>query len=129
MRCPDCNKFVGIEMDEPELNLEVDNDGSITGEVRLVQTCAECGTELAEANLTMEGEVEFTHDDNCKKESGLELDNEEAENDDRYKGKGRYARHFYVADVRAVVRCPDCGMEQEFDTSVEEQASSFKPLV
>ena len=128
-RCPDCNKFVGIEMAEPELNLEVDDDGSITGEVRLVQTCSECGTELAEANLTVEGEVEFVHNSDCKKESSLELDNEEAENDDRFEGKGRYAKHFYVANIHAVVRCPDCEIEQEFDTSVEEQASSFESLV
>lgn len=128
-RCPDCNKFVGIEMAEPELNLEVDNDGSITGDVRLVQTCAECGTELAEANLEVGGEVEIEHDAGCKKESGLELDNEEAENDDRFEGKGRYARHFYVANIQAMAKCADCGMELEFNTSVEEQASSFESLV
>ena len=128
-RCPDCNKFVGIEMAEPELDLNVDNDGSITGEVRLVQTCADCGSELAEANLTIEGKVEFTHKVDCKKESGLELDTEEAENDDRYEGKGRYSKHFYVANVCVVVKCPDCESRQEFDTTVEEQASSFESLV
>jgi hypothetical protein len=116
-------------MAEPELNLDVDDDGCVTGEVRIVQTCAECGTELAEANREVETEVVLEHTPDCKKENGLELDNEEAENDDRYEGSGRYSKHFYVVNVHGVVRCPDCGAEQEFDASTEEQASSFEPLV
>ena len=129
-RCPDCNKFVSIEMADPELDgLEVDSDGNVTGSVRLVQTCGECGSELAEANLEVDSSVELKHVADCKKESGLSVEDEEAENDDRYEGKGRGAKHFYIANVRATVKCESCGAEADFMSSVEEQASSFESLV
>lgn len=55
MRCNDCNKFVGLELqDEPEAELEVDEGGLVTGSVHLVRECAECGTELKEGNFTVE---------------------------------------------------------------------------
>lgn len=60
MRCPDCNKFVSIEIAEPELELEV-SDGEVTGTVRLVQICAECNTELAEANIEVIIPFGITH--------------------------------------------------------------------
>lgn len=128
-RCPDCNKFVGIEMADPELELEVANEGTVTGTVRLVQTCSECGTELAEANLDVEVDVEVAHKEGCKQESGLSIEDESADNDDRYEGKGRGARHFYVANITGKVKCDECAAEVEFETSVEEQASSFESLV
>ncbi len=57
MRCPDCNKFVSLECgDEPEAELEV-SDGVVTGTVRLVRNCAECGTELKEASFDVEVEI------------------------------------------------------------------------
>lgn len=127
-RCPDCNKFVGIEMAEPELELEVDNDGLVTGTVRMVQTCADCGSELAEASMDVEVQVELTHAEGCKKESGLEVEDESAENDDRYEGKGRGRKHFYVASVTGNVKCGDCEAVAHLETSVEEQASSFESL-
>ena len=44
MRCPDCNKFVAFDTDvDPEVSVSVENDGSITGNVRIVNNCAECG--------------------------------------------------------------------------------------
>jgi len=50
MRCPDCNKFVSMETQEPEINtLEVENcDGEITVTIdgRTLRNCADCGTEL-----------------------------------------------------------------------------------
>ncbi len=52
MRCPDCNKFVSMEVSDPEVDtLEVDTDGTVNITVRIVRTCAECGTELKEATL------------------------------------------------------------------------------
>ena len=64
MRCPDCSKFVSFDTDrEPEdLDLNVTDDGSVSGSVRIVNGCAECSTELTEATLDVEmdfsGEVE-----------------------------------------------------------------------
>lgn len=51
-RCPDCNKFVSLELaDEPEVEVvqcEDTGDGkaTLTLNVTLTKVCAECGTEL-----------------------------------------------------------------------------------
>lgn len=167
-RCSSCNKFASVEMAEPEISDEEFNDGRVTGTVRLVQTCAECGEELAEANIDFEIPVEFKHNDveseeevctcghaedehgengtctiegcscagwepadpemiECSATEDLEVE-VEAENDERFEGKGRYAKHFYTANIRAKVTCPECKAEAEGETTVEEQASSFEPL-
>ena len=63
-RCSSCNKFVSFDESEPEVNnLEVDEDGHVTAEVRIVNACAECGEELTEANL----EAEADHADEVAK--------------------------------------------------------------
>jgi len=131
-RCPDCNKFVSIEMAEPEWTSTPEAEGgNISGEVRLVQTCAECGTELAEANLPVEAEHELKHEDGCKlaKDDNAELEVDyEAVNNDRMEGKGRGAKHFYSADISLVVTCPECKATVTVDTNVEEQSSCFESL-
>ena len=126
MRCPDCNKFVFIEMAKPELDLQLDDD-KVSGEVRLVQICAECGMELAEAELDIEITFDFKHDtEGCDGE--LKISNEKASNSDRFEGRGHGARHFYGADITATVSCPKCGVKQMVEGSVEEQSSSFDQL-
>ncbi len=56
-RCPDCNKFVSLEEVEPEVNtLEVDEEGIIEADVRIVNACADCGTELKEYTFDFDGE-------------------------------------------------------------------------
>ena len=61
MRCPDCMKFVGLETEvpEPNVDLEIDwaEDGaslSLIGTVRVVRNCADCGTELKGADFDIE---------------------------------------------------------------------------
>lgn len=61
MRCPDCSKFVGLETEVPEseVDLEIDfaEDGaslSLTGTVRVVRNCAECSQELKGADFDIE---------------------------------------------------------------------------
>ena len=77
MRCPDCNKFVGNEENEPEVeSVEVDDEGHVNAEVRIVNACAECGTDLTEATLSMDGEAD-TIPCSCKPED-RELEAEEA---------------------------------------------------
>lgn len=51
-RCPDCNKFVSYDTDqEPEVDVDIDEDGQVTGTVRIFDACAECGTELRETTI------------------------------------------------------------------------------
>jgi hypothetical protein len=55
MRCPDCNKFVSFDEQEPEINsIEVDDSGNVSAEVRIVNACGDCGAELKEANFSPE---------------------------------------------------------------------------
>jgi hypothetical protein len=51
-RCPDCNKFVSYDTDqEPEVDVDIDEDGQVTGSIRIFDACSECGTELRETTL------------------------------------------------------------------------------
>jgi hypothetical protein len=132
-RCPDCNKFVSLELQEPELNLNVEGD-SITGQVRLVLTCADCGGEAKEANL----DIDLSLDHDCdRKEDDFELVDETAEPTERYQDKDqrgksiknpRYRRHYYGAEITVTVRCNHCDKEFEVTETVEEQASGFEEL-
>lgn len=131
MRCPDCQKFVGNEQAEPELTLDVDDNGNVTGDVRLVLQCADCGTELAESNQSVDIEVGFEHAEGCTG-AALSISEESAENQDRYDGKPgtppRYRRHYYGAEITGKVTCAGCSAEASFTDTVEEQAGGFDQL-
>jgi hypothetical protein len=60
MRCPDCQKFVSLELQDPEVedgpNVEALGDPpalEVSAVVRICRTCGECGQELKEATLEM----------------------------------------------------------------------------
>ncbi len=127
MRCPNCNKFVGHEAEGEVMDEGVDAESqTATREVRIVLQCSECGEELAETNL----EVEFDLSHECTKkgeEREIECDEPEVNIDDRFEGKGRGIKHFYVADCTMTYKC-NCGHEGEASATEEEQASSFEQL-
>lgn len=65
MRCGSCEKFVSMDMGDPEVDLndvEIDyaddgkGTGTVSGTVRIVRVCADCSDELKEATL------ELTHE-------------------------------------------------------------------
>ena len=137
MRCPDCNKFVGFEQAEPELEVALDGK-TISGSVRLVLLCAECSQELMDAELDVDIDVDHSCEKGKDKEPDLELDGESADNTDRYEDKDRhgrpiksmrYQKHFYGADLTFDVTCNHCGETFTVEDSVEEQASGFNELV
>ena len=134
-RCPDCNKFVSIEMSDPEIDSSEVNDSVIQGTVHLTKTCAECSTELAEAypefeidiqEHVPEGKGEEEHD--MKEDCEWSIESEEAENSEKTEGKGRYAKTFYGAGLTFAVKC-SCGHEAVVEGEVYEQASYFDELV
>ena len=113
-RCNDCNKFVSIESEgDPELNIDTDGHGNVSGSVRIVNECAECGSELTSAtfdvtiDLTKEVE-EHIAEMHGGKEVEWELDNEDASRTDRYDGKGRRAPHMYGVEVSVDLVCKVC---------------------
>jgi len=138
VRCPDCNKFVGNEQGDPELDLQVDLDrdekgqpgaAQISGNVRLILLCADCNTELAESQRDIETEVSMEHKEAESHDATLE--DEAAESTDRFDGKpgtpARYRRHYYGAEISGKVSC-SCGATAEFSAVVEEQAGGFDSL-
>src|SRR3989304_1577028 len=124
MRCPSCNKFVGNDEQEPEVeSVEVEHDeagtATVTASVRIVNACADWGEELAEATLDLETQVTLEPANHkCPGEGGaepsLDLEAEEtsSERTNRSDGKpgtpSRYRRTFYGAKVEASVTCR-CG--------------------
>jgi hypothetical protein len=134
MRCPDCNKFVSF--DEPEIEAqEPDIDGStLTGQVRIVLKCSDCGNELKDAELDYEIEIEHDCKKRKKKNPEYEVCGEpDCSGTDRYDGKPgtpmRYRRHYYGAEVVGTVTCVHCKQEVAFFGDVEERAAGFNDLV
>lgn len=119
MRCPDCNKFVSLEMQDPEVEcLDATTDApadaqsertfTITGSVRVVRCCAECGQEMKEANLDIEQEVELGENVHLKNPlefyatlvwDKVDISVEEAGIDQVEEGGGRYAKSYFGASV------------------------------
>jgi hypothetical protein len=60
-RCTDCNKFVSLEDGDVDVSNEDTSDEQVTVEVRIVQTCADCGTDMKEASLTIERDLSEEH--------------------------------------------------------------------
>jgi phage FluMu protein Com len=139
MRCPECNKFVSYE-DPPEAeeqSTEIGfddegNEGKVEGLIRIVLRCADCSTELRDADI----DYEQTFEHECKGEEvgdwSAEFDSAEGFSrleDTDSRGKKirsvRYMKTFYGADVSISAVCPKCGETVQIDVRVEEQASSF----
>lgn len=151
MRCPDCNKFVPY--DEPQVeeqNCDV-SDGEVQGEVRVVLTCAECGTELKEHSFEIAHAIEHECDPAAYEEhqASLEEDDRTSEDEDPtyelvssdnwnpsdyYEDKDRngkpiknprYQKHYYGFEGTVTVQCSKCGEEFEVEIKDHEQASGF----
>jgi hypothetical protein len=125
MRCPDCNKFVSLEMSEPEVsNLEVEytpghdadntpiHEFHITGQVRIARTCAECGQDMKEYTFDIEQDVEMGENVTFEMTEKLRADPSPLNNvtvDDSpavdiiEEGGGRYQRAYFGATVHIEV--------------------------
>ena len=133
MRCPDCNKFVSLDTDgDPEVELEADETtGEVTGTVRIVNACQECGAELTEA--TFDVDVDFPaaeehmkgHEDDDA--HALALEEPTVDRTDRAVGRGRGTKTFYGAETDLVVKC-QCEFTETQHWSDEIQASHMDGL-
>lgn len=145
MRCDQCNKFVSLDAEqEPEINASVDGEGNITGDARIVNTCAECGQELSEATLDIEFDLSDEvaahreeHADEKGEHDALELDDDGGSRIDEYatvdrRGKPiknpRYRKHFYGVEVEFTLTC-QCGETFSGTWSDKVQASGMESLV
>lgn len=109
MRCDQCNKFAAYDdSTEPEVSVDLDGDGSFSGQVRIVLTHDECGQELKEASFDFEGEVpEEVRNAHTGEGHSLDLEADAGELTSRSEGSGRYAKTFYGYDVALNLSC-DC---------------------
>lgn len=141
-RCPDCSKFVSLEIQEPEVSsLEIAEDGNINADVRVYLTCADCGTEMKEYTFNIDeipDEV-FSHieeHNEAGEEYSLEIEEngvdmvDEMQTHDRHGNpikNYRYQKHYYGFELTALVTC-SCGEEIEVSFTDKEQASAFDEL-
>lgn len=128
MRCPDCNKFVSMDTEtDPEAeDPAVDEEGFVTCQVRIVNNCADCGTELKEATFDLEADTEAGTDHKGKGHS-LEVETEDVERTERSEGRGRGLRSFYGVSVSFTVKC-ECGETWNVKAEDDVQASSMEEL-
>lgn len=131
MRCPDCNKFAAYDdSTEPEIDIDLANDGAFSGQARIVLTHDECGTELKEATFDIEGEVPNEIIANHKGDGhGLDLEVGDSELTSRSEGSGRYMKTFYGYSASLDLTC-SCGTEGLWSTDVADdiQASHMDEL-
>ena len=149
MRCPDCNKFVSFDAEtEPEIDASVDDSGTITGSVRIVNCCQECGQELKDATLEIEASVEDEIEKH-RREHGMTDDEklpvghvkldlstdgsrtERTQTHDRHGRsikRARYAKHYYGAEATFTVEC-ECGATFETTWSDDTPGSAMDELV
>ena len=114
-------------------------EGEILAQIRLVNQCADCGTELQEAyldiTLPLDDEFVLHHQDEGHE---LSVDMADIQRSDRYQDKdrhgkriksARYMKHLYGANVSFTVTC-ECGEELELSATTDEiTASEMEPLV
>lgn len=125
-RCPDCNKFVSYDEQEPDVNIDVVPNADhtslvISGTVTVTLPCAECGTELKTYEFEVEKEVDV---EGLTDESSIDF-NDDASFTSRSEGKGRGTRTFYGYELNIDITVD----EKSLDTvhlSDDAQASSFE---
>jgi len=142
MRCNDCNKFVSFDTDsDPEIDVDVDNEGHVTGSVRIVNTCQDCSSELTEATLNVDMDfaseiVEHRGEQAEGDHATLSVDHDGGSRTDRTENKdrngkiikqSRYMKRFYGAEATITVECA-CGEKFEQGWSDEVQASGMDEL-
>jgi hypothetical protein len=148
MRCPDCNRMVSYNTEEdPEANIELDNEGHISGDIRRVLTCGECGTELKETTFDIDQDaagalIEVEPKTQCPTGDDHEWDWETAdepsvsptegrETTDR-RGKKitnpRYMKTLYGVMIDGEVKCKHCPAKATYSFEENQAASSFDEL-
>jgi hypothetical protein len=112
-RCNECNKFVSLDTEQVEVDISIDS-AEITGDMRVVRQCAECGNEMTEGNfdvsITLDEDVLEKHKD--EKHPELESMDDisfevEAKNEEGYEKneEGGRKRMLYGGRFEYIVTC------------------------
>jgi len=123
MKCPSCNKFASLEMQEPEVqSVEIDDFGNISAEVRIVRNAACCGDEMKEATLTLEGSV-FEADVVGHKGKGHDFEVEEDGVDMIEEDGSRYQKSYFGASLTVKVTC-SCGKMEPITVEMSDKVAA-----
>ena len=128
MRCPDCNKFVGLEMADPEVEGKLDGR-SVSVSASISRTCAECSQELKTGSF--DNEVDFDEEigkhfdgsKGCANKEDLEVEVEDVESVEE--GGGRYKKSYYGYSAVIVVKCNTCEEEIARKDVTDKMAASY----
>ena len=108
--CPSCNKLCALNFEEPEIenDLEVDEEGTVTGTVRIVRTSECCGEEMKEAifdiDWTPDSEgVKLIQDEHTGEGHELTLNADDPEQVEE--SGGRYKKSFFGASIAFRIGC------------------------
>lgn len=133
MRCPDCQKFVSLEMQEPEdveLEMQKDDTGvQIHMTCRIVRTCAECGQEMKEATLEVEETILWDDFDKNPALKEQEFTIEEDGVESIEEGGHRYAKSYYGAQVNYSIRDEEGNVVHSGSVADKVPASSMDEMV
>lgn len=142
MRCNDCNRFVGYDEQDPEVNdIQIDESGVVTVEVRIANACDQCGTELKEATFNLEADMSaecegHTQDTIPEPKEGeepveheLSVEECSSERTSRSDGKegtpSRYRRTYYGVRVEFEIHC-SCGKLGAMQTHKQKNAAGIE---
>ena len=127
MRCETCGKFVGYgEPRTDEIEVEVDDDGTIRLSGTLYLTCENCGLDLksCEVDDQTDASMEFSDVENDKDVTFELGDDADISPTDRSAARVRY---FGVsADVCVMMRMGDECHYRTVTVATEERASAFE---
>lgn len=132
-RCPDCNKWVSLETDEPQVeNVQLSSNESVVEvDVNIDRNCAECGGQMKTMAFNTEAEIDETwlaehgpQEDGSYKEGHGELDVEESNTELTESGGGRYAKNMIGFTTYVQVTCI-CGSTTSVEISDNAAASEF----
>lgn len=133
MRCPDCNKFVGLETQDAEVgSIDITDEGDIRCDVRVSRLCSECSQELKEYTFDFDDslpeEVIKAHN---KKGCSFEIEEDGASVDES--GGSRYKANVFTCSLDFSVTCACQKKDAEpiytGSLSAECRASDFEEMV
>lgn len=125
-KCPSCNKFCGLEMQDPEVQqMDVESkidDGkvflNITGDIRIVRNSECCGDEIKESSFNFEEEFEIKG----HLEGEHEFSIDEGDINPTEDGGGRYKKSYYGVEWMPEITC-SCG--QPVELTEDDKSISF----
>ena len=123
-RCPDCERFVSLEIsEEDEFNTdpEIDDEGNISAEFRLLLNCVECWGEMKDAAVEFYVEapeeiqehinkyVPSADSEDDEPDHEFEVECTSSSVSERYSGDSktprRFRKKFYVVELEFSITC------------------------